>query len=131
MSKETEQNWINDEIFRAWINRTSAPNKITIYDQLAKEAFIDLLLSQDDCGDCPHFFAKDDKYCTGDSPAELLCFGTQKECPRQDDIGDLIAEKIRYKLNELSDSDLSPLVEALKERNQFSQASLFVKILMG
>lgn len=128
MTKE----WINDQIFRAWVNRSSAPNKITLYDQLANVAFDNLPLGTWYCGDCPYFLEVADRLGTGDSPAEYLCNGVSHNvCHRQDDIGDLIAEKIRYKLNELSDSDLSPLVEALKERNQFSQASLFVKILMG
>lgn len=127
----TDQNWINDEIFRAWVNRTTEPNKIGLYNDLANGAFEFLRVDRDECQECPYFSELKDKYGTGDSPSELVCKGTAKTCQRQEDIKDEIECEIRKLLIELSESDLSPLVEALKEGDQFSYASLFVKILMG
>lgn len=124
------ENWINDEIFQSWINRTTEPNKISLYDRLAKEAFDLIPVGPNACESCPFLYESKDAYMTGDSPSEFICKGNSKDCPREEDIKDFVEAIIIKKLNKLAESDLALMIESLKEGDQFSYASLFVQILM-
>ena len=90
---------------------------MTLYDKLKLDAFDSLNINHDDCDDCKYLKLERDPFMTGDSPSELVCNGDLDNCPRQDEIDELIAEDVSNKLHEYAESDCSVLMQAIKSND--------------